>query len=227
MYSCLPLPPFSKHQVTCTSEAPSSITSLHCGPVPACAIAKTSTEYRPSHDPCCPTTPTISMASSTTTCQTGCLTIYVATETVTLDSSAYWNPSRTETTSSAHLSVYTTPLAATNADSKLRRVRRAEAEATAAPPPLSVALSSESSVEAESYPCTVSHFYEPSFTEGGSTRTMFPHTVVKTVTLDCVGCKVVEYHGGSGPVVFWGSVTVTDDAVQTSTTFVCRATKSP
>ncbi|PMD13621.1 hypothetical protein NA56DRAFT_651578 [Hyaloscypha hepaticicola] len=164
------------------------------------------------------------MASSTTTCQTGCLAIYVATETVTLDSSAYWNPSRTETSSAQ--SIYPTSLPATNADSKLRRVRRAEAEATATPPPLSAALSSGSSVEAESYPCTVSHFYEPSFTEGGSTRTMFPHTVVKTVTLDCVGCKVVEYHGGSGPVVFWGSVTVTDDAVQTSTTFVCRTTKS-
>jgi hypothetical protein len=221
--SCLPLPQSNKHQLTRTPEAPSSTTSLHCGAVPDCAIAKTATEYRPSHDPCCPTTPTISMASSTTTCQTGCLTIYVATETVTLDSSAYWSPWRTET-SSAHLSVYPTSLTANNADSKLRRVRRAEAEATATPPPLSVALSSES--EAESYPCTVSHFYEPSFTEGGPTRTMFPHTVVKTVTLDCVGCKVVEYHGGPGPVVFWGSVTVTDDAVQTSTTFMCRTTKS-
>jgi hypothetical protein len=225
MDPCLPLPPFNKQQLTRTPEAPSSTTSLHCGAVPDCAIAKTATEYRPSHDPCCPTTPTISMACSTTTCQTGCLTIYVATETVTLDTSAYWNPPRTETTSSAH-SIYPTSLPASNADSKLRRVRRAEAEATATPSPLSVALSSESSAEAESYPCTVSHFYEPSFTEGGSTRTVFPHTVMKSVTLDCVGCKVVEYHGGPGPVVFWGSVTVKDDAVQTSTTFVCSTTKS-
>jgi len=158
------------------------------------------------------------MASSTTTCQTGCLTIIVATETVTLDSSSYWNPSRTETTK--------TPVPATSASSKLRRVRRAEAEASATPTPHSVAHSSSKSSVTESYPCTVSHLYEPSFTEGGATRTMFPHTVVKKVTLDCVGCKVVEYHGGPGPVVSWGSVTVTDDAVQTSTTFVCRTTKS-
>ncbi|PMD36213.1 hypothetical protein L207DRAFT_533095 [Hyaloscypha variabilis F] len=221
---------------THTVLAPYTLSTTPCIKIAECLTVKTLTEYRPRHDTCCDSTPTITLPSPSPVCKLGCGTKIIGTTTITLDSSAFFHPISTSTAlvlpqpdpSIAPTLIYSED----NYNDGYKLVKKAPSTvihpASATPPPLSVDLTLTGDVLEEedtvSYSCTRT-MRQMVTLYGGDTSTFAPNTYTTTETMDgCDGCTLVTQHwGGPGPVVFY-SATVTDPSTRTATRFVCKPT---
>jgi hypothetical protein len=198
-------------------KASSSFHRTGCGIHADCIGIKTSTEYRPSYDPCCDPTPTTTIPGPSPTCTQGCQIRIVGTVTSFVDSYEFFHP-----TSPATHSMFP-PSYPFSSEYHDKLVRKTEVPQSTTTTTTLSKTNAEEEQYTQVYPCTTTIRPLVSI-HGGGTSTEYPNTYTETETLDCVGCSVVvRPWGGPGPVVSY-QATLTDLKTRTETTFVCKAT---